>query len=344
MIANRKETVALRKAGLFFLLGVILLTGITLRLSGIGAGLPLVYFGDEVYMVNHAVQITWNDPNPHMFVWGSFPFYLIRIVAALSDWIVVTATGHALCYADYYFLARGLSATFSVGTILLVFYLGKHWGGWMGGLLSASVMAFSSYAVVAAHYATSEPILGFWATLGIMAMMRMTSGAGTQFLPGVALGLAVATKYNAAVLVVPLGLIALMLEWPNRAQPSRLRPFAGVCGDRVDCRPCSLCRLSSPRPVIVLRGRIRRQWRIATVLRQPLPPSFGRGPVWLGACRGDRAGGLAPMAADDIHRTGLDEPGPGHVACRRNRCIPCRLPLRHTGLPVLLPGGRLQHP
>lgn len=216
MIANRKETVALRKAGLFFLLGVILLTGITLRLSGIGAGLPLVYFGDEVYMVNHAVQVTWNDPNPHMFVWGSFPFYLIRIVAALSDWIVVTATGHALRYADYYFLARGLSATFSVGTILLVFYLGKHWGGWMGGLLSASVMAFSSYAVVAAHYATSEPILGFWATLGIMAMMRMTSGRGYAILAGVALGLAVATKYNAAVLVVPLGLIALMLEWPNR--------------------------------------------------------------------------------------------------------------------------------
>jgi 4-amino-4-deoxy-L-arabinose transferase-like glycosyltransferase len=221
-LSPRWKTVSL------IILGAILLSGGVLRFAGIGAGLPLVFFGDEVDMITHTRAISWSDPNPHMFVWGDLPFYQLRAAMGVMDGVLPIIVAGPVSPSDDYYLARTISALYSLATVLLVFFLGKELEGWTAGLLGAAVMAFTSYPVVAAHFATSEPILGFWSTLAILALVRWQRGCRFGLaLFGLALGLAVATKYNAATLAVSVAVVAIIAEWPARNQtPSPTRMIA----------------------------------------------------------------------------------------------------------------------
>jgi len=57
----------------------ILLLAAALRLWGITYGLPCTYCRpDEDRLINTALRLSLEDPNPHYFIWPSLPFYLTR--------------------------------------------------------------------------------------------------------------------------------------------------------------------------------------------------------------------------------------------------------------------------
>ena len=204
-------------------LGIILLFAAGLRVAGIDAGLPLIFNGDEVYVVEHALAITPTDLNPHAFFYGSLPFYLLKLVMVVAS----VFNGSAPGLSDYYLLSRLTSAAFGTATVFLVFVFGKRIANTGIGLLSAAIFAFSPLAVQLSHYATVDSMMGFWSALSLVGMLVWLKGdpRGLYF-ASLSAGLAIATKYNAAVLLVPLFLIAVEREWVNPArQVSRRKKF-----------------------------------------------------------------------------------------------------------------------
>src|SRR3989304_4514669 len=97
-------------------------------------------------------------------------------------------------------VGRGLSAVFDVGTILLVFLLGRRLYGRGVGLLGAAFVAFTVLNIQLSHFYTVDVILTFLVVGCLLFLVRvMEKGAlGASALAGLFLGLALATKVSVA--------------------------------------------------------------------------------------------------------------------------------------------------
>ena len=137
------------------------------------------------------------------FAYGTAPLFLVRAVAEL--------VGRAT-YDQLPSVGRALSALFDVGTILLVFLLGRLVYGSVVGLVAAALTATTVLHVQLAHFFAVDTFLAFATTLGLYAAYRawLRGGNGNFALLGFALGLGVATKLSAAMLLPIVGLAALV--------------------------------------------------------------------------------------------------------------------------------------
>jgi hypothetical protein len=156
--------------------------------------------------------------NPGFFAYGSFPLYLLKLASAAlaplgGDW----ADPDRLCL-----IGRGLVALFDTGTVLLVFLLGRrlYSRGTAVGLLAALFLALAVMHVQAAHFTTVDPILAFLVVLTVLLAVPVAERGSWRWgiAVGVTWGLALATKVNAALLIVPLGVAwGLGAQRPTRA-------------------------------------------------------------------------------------------------------------------------------
>jgi 4-amino-4-deoxy-L-arabinose transferase-like glycosyltransferase len=200
------------------LAGILMLAAV-LRLIGINAGLPLAWNGDETFVMDHALAIG-NDLNPHAFVYGGLTFYLPRTVTWAASFIASRLPGVSWTFSDDYLAARLIAAGFGTGTVACAFEIGRQLAGTRAGLFGALVFAGSPLAVNLAHYFTADPQMGFWSALSLVAMTRWLYGSDrASSLAGVALGLAIGSKYSAAVMLVPMAVIAFQR---NRSRPDSL--------------------------------------------------------------------------------------------------------------------------
>jgi len=203
------------------LIGILLLA-LTLRAYGIEWDARGLFHPDErqVLMVVERLAapapgewrplLTPASPlNPGFFAYGSFPLYLLKLAGVVlaplgRDW----ADLDRLCL-----IGRGLAALFDTGTVLLVFLMGRRLYGTATGLLAALFLALAVIHVQAAHFYTVDPILTFLVVLTVLLVVPIAergtststgSCAGWGILAGATWGLALATKVNAALLIVPL--------------------------------------------------------------------------------------------------------------------------------------------
>ncbi|MCC6444211.1 MAG: phospholipid carrier-dependent glycosyltransferase [Armatimonadetes bacterium] len=189
--------------GEIWALGIIIIAAEVVRLYGIRFGLPLVLNNDETFLVQHALAIRWSDLNPHAFVWGSLPFYILAAVFNVSNYVNILINQNPLAMQDFYYIGRMVSAFLGTASVALVFLWASILGCSKAGWLSAALLAFSPYAVQASHYAVVEPMLGFWVTLSMLGMaLWLKRYPGGLYVASIAAGLAIATKYNAAILLV----------------------------------------------------------------------------------------------------------------------------------------------
>ncbi len=158
--------------------------------------------------------------NPGFFAYGSLPFYLLRLVAALVSlvWPAVRDPD------NLHLVARPLSALFDLGTIYLTYRLpalartlwptvsrnssspssGSRSDG--VGLLAAALAGVAVLHIQLAHFYTADTLLTFF----VMLTLNLAAGAARAPSPrrsaalGVALGLALATKLTAAPLILPV--------------------------------------------------------------------------------------------------------------------------------------------
>lgn len=198
----------------------VLLVALLLRLWGVDHGLPFVYNQDErSNFVQRAIGMFGHSYNPGYFVNPPAFTYLLHVVFAL---VFGGRGGVGSAYATdptaVFVVARTLSALLGVATVWLLYLVGRRLFGRREGLLAAALMAVGFLPVFYAHLAVNDvPALAplTLALLGIAGILTRERKLD-WVLAGIGLGLACATKYTAAIVLLPL-LVACLQRGSWRA-------------------------------------------------------------------------------------------------------------------------------
>lgn len=146
--------------------------------------------------------------NPHFFAYGSFPFYLLRIVGDVLGFFNPL-------YASYTLITipgREISTMSDLLTVILLFLLGKRLFSQAIGLTASFLYGVSVLPIQLSHFYAVDTLLTFFilATLYFLILFYDKQKKSTALLVGLFFGLALATKISSSVLVCSL-LFSLLL-------------------------------------------------------------------------------------------------------------------------------------
>lgn len=203
-----------------------MLVGVAARIWGITWGLPEFY---EEGIPFRRAWLFWNwgssgfNFNPGFFVYPAFTFYFHFLVQVLH-YIVGTLLGtyHSLTSfqqsfeanpSSFILLSRIITILFDIGTIFVVYCLGKNVANRTVGIITSLLIALNPLHVLEAHMINVDTPLTFFVVLSLFFIERVYSEPNRRWyiLSGIAIGLAAATKYNGALLILGL-LIAHSLK------------------------------------------------------------------------------------------------------------------------------------
>ena len=206
--------------------------GFFVRVWGISYGLPYMYHPDEPLGVATALKmIKTGDLNPHFFGYGSLFFYL-NALAYLPYFLLGQVIGLFHTPADVpdlQMLMMGVGRTLMPSQVIVVrlisvvegvlcipvtYWLGMRLRNRKTGLLSAACVALSPSLVLHSQFVTPNILTTLGVLLALAAMLRLTpqSRWPAYVLVGIALGCAVASKYNAGILFLSYGFTCLTLH------------------------------------------------------------------------------------------------------------------------------------
>lgn len=245
-------------------LGLILLVALALRLWGARWGLPFAYLTDEerIYVKGASRMAHEGGVDPHYFQNPPLYTYMLRgIFAILHPGAEPARILNQLpARGDLFLIGRVISAL--MGTLAVWFtYLAaqRFFAERRLALLAAALMAVTFLPVFYAHAALNNvPAMAF-ATLSLVGTAGiLTRGRRRDYvLAGVGLGLAAATKYTDAVVVVPL--LAAALLAPGE-RPERLKAAGIAVGlaaaTFVVCNPYAILHFAEFRADLALQGEV----------------------------------------------------------------------------------------
>lgn len=209
------------------ILGGILVSAAALRFWHISWGLPELY--EEAYPYKVAWNL-WNwgkagfDLNPHFFNYPGLMIYLNFVVQAVHyiTGMLTGQYGSLLAFEESYFanptshiiLSRILSALFDIGTVWMLWMLGKTVGGARVAILAAGLAAINPLLIGQAHLITVDTPLAFFTVASLYCVLRASGESGSRwyYLAGIAIGLAASSKYTGALLLLVLLLAHLFLS------------------------------------------------------------------------------------------------------------------------------------
>lgn len=166
------------------------------------------------------------DFNPHTFIYPSLYYDLIAIATRLYAWrgvgqglyrsiqdVPLKNYGFTTAPALYLW-DRSVTALLGAATVPALYALGRRMFGLRAGALAGLALAVTHYHVISSHYVTADAPTGLWVTLAVLGAWVVAEGGDWRgyLLAGAATGLAVGTKYNAAVAALAL-VLAHMLYW-----------------------------------------------------------------------------------------------------------------------------------
>ena len=117
-------------------------------------------------------------------------------------------------------VGRGLSALAGSATVYLTFLVGQRCYGRRAGLLAALFLAVTVLHIQSSHFATVDALMGLFVALSFLFFLRVADaepGIRPAILSGAAVGLAAATKLNAAVALLPLAVACVQGSRPSPA-------------------------------------------------------------------------------------------------------------------------------
>ncbi len=167
--------------------------------------------------------------NPHWFPLGSILIYVMVFFRSIIELFTDVSV------LDMRYAGRALSALADVGSIFMVFVLGRRMFSPGVGLLAAAFTAIAVIHVQNSHFYRPETfsvfftLAAFWAMLRMLEKKRLRDSA----LLGLMVGLALAPKVNVLPLVLPLALAywyrladSVDGRW-SQITPAALRPVLG---------------------------------------------------------------------------------------------------------------------
>ena len=147
--------------------------------------------------------------NPHWFPLGNMIIYVLLAIKLLLA-PIMSMDLQALAMAG-----RTLSALADVGTVAMVYVLGKRLYGRGAGLLAAALVTFAVVHIQHSHYYRPETftnlfvLASFWFMLQVLERQRLRDSLWL----GLFVGLAFATKVSVLPLLLPLAAVYGRLLW-----------------------------------------------------------------------------------------------------------------------------------
>lgn len=125
-------------------------------------------------------------------------------------------------------VSRLITALFDVGTVGMVFLLGRRVYGTAAGLLAAALLGLTVLHIQLAHFFAFDPFMTFGVVTAVYGMVAGLAQSPNRWvywlLAAVATGMAIGAKFSAVLLVIPL-FLALFLAWDEK-RPYQPRHFA----------------------------------------------------------------------------------------------------------------------
>ena len=220
---------------------LILLIAAAVRLHGVAFGLPALNDPDEpLFMMTALDMLRSGNPNPGWFGHpATLTFYAIALVMVAVAGIGI-ATGRfadtdafvAAAYADPSILFLPARLFFVICGVLCVWFtyrLGKRLGGARLGLIAAALLAVNSVHVEYSQLIRTDVQMTVFVLLATLASLNILERGKLRdhVAAGIFVGLGVATKWPAALLVLSPIAAALARGLP---QGRVLRPLAVLAG------------------------------------------------------------------------------------------------------------------
>ncbi len=221
--------------------GMIVLVAFGVRVWGVNFGLPYLEHVDEWNVAErglHIVQTGNFDPHdyrhpgladndrqaftyPTLYTYLQTGVYTVRFLQGINagQYAGTSALADPLVTIDFYLWGRILTALVGAGTVLLVYIVGRRAYGRSVGLVSALFLSFFYLHALNSHWLTTDVPSGFMALLPFVVFWPILEGRDDRrlyVLAGFLGGLAIATKYNNALILLPLVLAHLLGRSPRR--------------------------------------------------------------------------------------------------------------------------------
>jgi len=226
----------------------LLVLALAVRLVGLNFDQSHFYHPDERRIAEAVTQLSFHplQLNPHFFAYGSFPFYVTKLVTAT----LANVNGWFATYDGAVLTGRALSALWGTGTVLLLVLLGRRLYGARTGLLAGALLAATVLHVQNSHFATNDVPLTFLVLLALTLMVEIVERGrpAAYAAAGAAIGLAVATKFSALPLLLPLAVAAAMRARNDRSVRRALGGLALACA-------CAAAAFACGEPYALLDAR-----------------------------------------------------------------------------------------
>jgi hypothetical protein len=215
-------------------LALILAGAAVARFWALGFGLPsLVCRPDEDAIASIAGGYYGGYLHTHSFTYP--PLFMLVVAAAMhvveaSPRVLRLFTAHdvtATSYAARFLIARVLSAMAGIGTVAAVYYTGARIAGRRVGLAAAACLALAFLHVRDSHFGVTDVPMTFLLAVAFLWTAKLSASGSRSDLIGAAIfaGLATATKYNAALMVLPATFV-LLTDPADRPIGERFRRVA----------------------------------------------------------------------------------------------------------------------
>ncbi len=175
--------------------------------------------------MERAVRFHQGDLNPRFFNWPSLYMYVVAGVYGLAfgaspDGVAGAFAGSP---AQFYLVARVLTALFGTATLAVLYLVGRLAYGRAVAILAAGVLAVDFLHVRDSHWVTTDVPLTFLVTLATFFALRYWRGgrAPDAWAAGLAAGLATSMKYPGGLAFLGL-LISHAARHPGRPAWHRL--------------------------------------------------------------------------------------------------------------------------
>jgi 4-amino-4-deoxy-L-arabinose transferase-like glycosyltransferase len=212
-------------------LNIVLVVALGLRAWGHRFGLPYFEHPDEWAVADKALAIVQTgDFNPRRFIYPNLYIYL-QAGLALIHFLWGASAGlykdlGDIDKASFYAWARLLTATLGAGSVLATYGVARLLYDRRIGLLAAALLAVFPAHVADSHFVTTDTPASFFTLLAFLSIAALATRApkarverlALATICGLAVGLATATKYNVALLVLPL---LLAIVWAEADQTER---------------------------------------------------------------------------------------------------------------------------
>jgi hypothetical protein len=150
-------------------------------------------------------MVTPESPlNPHFFAYGSLPIYLLKFCGWLASFFYLPLVS----YAKLNLVGRIISVIADLGTIIVLFLIGKNVFSKSIGYLAALFYSLSVLPIQLAHFYAVDTLLTFFITTTLYRLIRLYEDTylRNSILVGIFFGLSLATKVSAMVLVIAVGI------------------------------------------------------------------------------------------------------------------------------------------